>query len=277
MCGKTSLQDAKSQLPLLIFEYYQETTKSYRYTWFLVLEILVIIIAISAFLAIFTVLFLRKKRTSLISETLLRAQEQERARFSYELHDSVVQDIKAEQLFVQMLASCVTKNQKSEELLYKIDLLEKKILSNLRNIIKNLSLPQFEKIPLENLITEYCAETAFINDIECPVYIASAVLLEKLSPDKKLHVFRIIQESISNAIKHGGATEIGVLIREDFEQRTLLIFVTDDGVGFDTTQTFSQNHFGLRAMKSRASFIKAKLTIESEKGDGTMVKLVLQG
>lgn len=274
--GETTLHELVRSLSMFVSEYYKNTTDSYRYIWFLILIILIIVIIISVLLIVFTFLFLQKKRSSLIGESILNAQEQERAKFSYEIHDSVVQDIKAEQLFVQTLSSTIKqtqKNQKTIELLNKIELLDKKIITNLRSIIKNLSLPQFEKVPLQNLIVEFCNETAFINDISCPVFISSAEILENLTPEKKLHVFRIIQESITNAIKHSNSKEVSVLIREDIAQNKLYIYISDDGDGFNTNQVFESKHYGLRAMNSRASLIKAKLSIESEIGEGTMVKL----
>lgn len=271
--GDSTLQEVNKTLPILITQYYKSTTDSYRYIWFLILIILIIIIIISVLLVVFTFLFLQKKRTSIISESILNAQEQERAKFSYEIHDSVVQDIKAEQLFVQTLSSTIKKDKQTSDLLNKIEILDKKIITNLRSVIKNLSLPQFEKVPLKNLIIEFCSETAFINDILCPVHISSSELLENLAAEKKLHVFRIIQESITNAIKHSNSKEVSVLIREEIEQNKILIFISDDGDGFDTNQTFGSKHYGLQAMKSRANLIKAKLTIESEIGEGTMVKL----
>ena len=86
----------------------------------------------------------------------------------------------------------------------------------------------------------------------------------------------IIGEALTNVLKHAGATEIVVLIRnaKGEEEKGLYIFISDDGKGFDTENIDEKKHFGLRGMKNRADLIRAGLFITSEKDSGTQIKII---
>ena len=116
-------------------------------------------------------------------------------------------------------------------------------------------------------------------------YAEDPSLFAKLNTEQKLHVFRIVQESVNNALKHSKASEISVILREESGaknpgQRRLLFLVSDDGIGISEQKApddvISQNtHLGLKGMKSRAELLGAKLEIKSDKETGTQIKLYL--
>ena len=84
----------------------------------------------------------------------------------------------------------------------------------------------------------------------------------------------ISQEAITNAARHAGATEIGVLL--EFETRQLRLSVTDDGCGFDPAQPpVSEGGFGIVSMRERAAELHAALQVVSKPGQGTVVSLCL--
>ncbi len=83
-------------------------------------------------------------------------------------------------------------------------------------------------------------------------------------------IYRIVQEALTNATKHGGARKAYVEIVED--QTTVRISVRDDGQGFDTTARSAG--FGLIGMNERAELLGGSLTIESAEGKGTAVSCV---
>ena len=94
-------------------------------------------------------------------------------------------------------------------------------------------------------------------------------------------MFRIVQESLNNVAKHAKAKNCSLTIRNgtDKNKKSLVFFVTDDGIGFDTTSlTRAENtlHFGLQSMKSRADLIGAKLEISSAPDDGTEIRLEVE-
>jgi signal transduction histidine kinase len=95
-----------------------------------------------------------------------------------------------------------------------------------------------------------------------------------LPPQVENHVQRVALEAVTNAIKHAAARRIGVQLDFDHAEQVVLS-VSDDGRGFDATRlpAVSSGHFGLFGMKERAQKVKGELTIESQEGRGTEVRL----
>ena len=166
-------------------------------------------------------------------------------------------------------------------------MLEERNMKNIRSIIRNLTPPEIETADFSNLLGEYARNIQDLNGIECKYYSEADELLKKLSSEQKLHIFRIIQESVNNAIKHAQASEISIFVREDKTSDDLIFLVSDDGTGFDINQqeedreeaddlTKTGTHLGLRGMKSRASLLGAELTINSNIDCGTQIKIKLK-
>lgn len=93
-----------------------------------------------------------------------------------------------------------------------------------------------------------------------------------LAPDQQLACFRILQESLSNAVKHASPTRIDVVLSFDDDAATLT--VVDNGAGFDPKQG-RKGHYGLETMRERANSINAGLRVKSSPGAGTQVSLTL--
>lgn len=100
-----------------------------------------------------------------------------------------------------------------------------------------------------------------------------------LSQKKARVVFAILQEAIHNVRKHARARNVFVRLRISEDGSRLICEVEDDGVGFDLAAVEAhydeRNTFGLLNMRERAELIEAELTIESEPGQGTLVRLVV--
>ena len=89
-----------------------------------------------------------------------------------------------------------------------------------------------------------------------------------------------MQESLTNAIKHSGASELSLIVRE--ENGNLIFLISDDGRGFsenDKKDNFSEEstHLGLKGMKSRAEILGAELIVNSNSESGTQVRLTVGG
>jgi len=93
----------------------------------------------------------------------------------------------------------------------------------------------------------------------------------RVPPDVELAVFRIVQEALSNAIKHAQASKI--TIRLDLTDGPSAV-VADDGVGFDpSSRQIRERHLGITSMEERAAAIGASFHIESAPGRGTTVRV----
>ena len=218
-----------------------------------------------------------------ITKTIVQVQEKERERISRDLHDTVLQDIRAEQLFLDKLKKIISSKEKDEELenvLEKIDFLGKSSLKNTSMIVKNLVPPEVEMEDFMLSLNDLVHNFQNTREIQCSFYTNSNVLLKKLDIEQKIHIYRIIQEAMTNAAKHANPTEINVVVREDLENNLINFFITDDGCGFISKTTKDINienstSLGLKGMESRAIILNGTLDIHSDEETGTHIKLVV--
>ena len=99
---------------------------------------------------------------------------------------------------------------------------------------------------------------------------------DNASPDVDLQLFRIAQEAVTNAIRHGRPTRIDISV--SYDERQVALTIADDGCGFDphaqTSAPHDNEHFGLVTMRERAEHVGGGLRIESVPGTGTTVHAV---
>jgi signal transduction histidine kinase len=94
----------------------------------------------------------------------------------------------------------------------------------------------------------------------------------RLPEPVQLAFYRIAQEALNNVVKHAQAETITISYVGEPEQPAATLTIADDGIGFDQSAV-PTNHYGLRIMSERATEIGAAFTIESEPGEGTLVRV----
>lgn len=93
--------------------------------------------------------------------------------------------------------------------------------------------------------------------------------------EKNLNIYRIVQEILSNAIKHSGAEKISLLVRT-FDEKNLKIIISDGGKGFDLKSALkTKNHFGLKNIQTRVKSLGGQVNFFTEKGEGTQVSVTV--
>ena len=218
-----------------------------------------------------------------ITKTIVQVQEKERERISRDLHDTVLQDIRAEQLFLDKLKKIISSKEKDEELeniLEQIISSGKSSLKNTSMIVKNLVPPEVEMEDFMLSLNDVVRNFQNTREIQCSFYTNSNVLLKKLDIEQKTHIYRIVQEAMTNAAKHANPTEIKVVVREDLENNLINFFITDDGCGFNNKTVKEigiekSTKLGLKGMESRAILLNGNLQIQSDEETGTHIKLVV--
>jgi signal transduction histidine kinase len=198
---------------------------------------------------------------------VFEAQEEERRRIARELHDGVGQTITAIRMNYLSFATKVPDNEmtpgfkKIEEML---DNAGKEVRSISHQMIPR-ELEQFGLVPaiegmlhlnLEHASIQYQFEHSGFNG--------------RINPQTELVLFRILQELISNVIKHSEATTLNVQLVK--LKSHVALTVSDNGVGFDVEQK-EKNGIGLLNIASRVDGIKGHLHYESAPGEGTTVTI----
>lgn len=218
---------------------------------------------VAVFLVIVYFVFINEQQKQrIIMSAIISEIEKERSRIACELHDSVAQDLRA---------SSISKNpdRKTE--------LEMKAISNIRSICFNLNPPGLEQNRLDNSIRELCSNFQSASGIETNLFIDEKINFENFTGEEKINIYRIIQESLNNVLKHSQSDSVSVTVQQ-FQQK-IAIEISDDGIGFDVENPpaadSEEKHFGLNSMEQRAKILGGKFKVTSEKNVGTVVRLEL--
>ena len=147
-------------------------------------------------------------------------------------------------------------------------------IDEIRKLSKRLSVSFVNTTALEDAIKELIETVAASNQLTITFHNESFTSPHKNEPIK-LAVYRILQEHLTNVVKHAEARHVEVTLRQSEYKLTLI--VVDEGKGFDTTK--KSEGIGLRNMRSRAESLMGIFTIDSEPGKGStlFVQLPLQG
>lgn len=203
----------------------------------------------------------------------LAAAEAERHRWARELHDETLQSLSA----LRIGLSAAERSQQPELLARTVrsatEQLEESIAS-LRALITDLRPAALDELGVTAAI-EALAERSARREIEVDVDVDLAyergLQRTRLTPELEATLYRIVQEALTNASKHGGARRAVVEIHEEPTQVRLR--VRDDGAGFDPTA--ETNGFGLLGMRERVDLHGGELAIDSAPGRGTEVRATL--
>ncbi|CAL2075778.1 ATP-binding protein [Tenacibaculum sp. 190524A02b] len=201
----------------------------------------------------------KQKLQAQFSKELINSQEEERSRLASELHDSVGQKL--------MLLSKQTKNQKEENL----GILADSTLEEIRSISRGLYPATFERIgitaSIQSMINEVDANTNLFFTTEIDN-------IDKLLPkENALHLYRIIQEILSNIIKHSKAKSVSISISK--KENRIETIIEDNGEGFELSEKLNSNtSLGMKTLFERSRIIKSKLFFNNRANKGTVMQLV---
>jgi signal transduction histidine kinase/streptogramin lyase len=205
---------------------------------------------------------------------LIDSQEQERRRIAAELHDSLGQHlivIKNRALLGSMHSADGVKDQFDE-----ISASATQSIDEVKQIAWNLRPYHLDKLGLGASIEAMAERIGGSSDIAFTVTIPS--MSGVVASDHDINVYRIVQESLNNIVKHSGATRASIEIASDGAD--LVITIADNGRGFDAkaarTATIGSG-FGLAGVGERVGMLGGRHSIVSAPGRGTTVTIVLPG
>ena len=191
------------------------------------------------------------------------AQEEERRRIASDIHDDPIQVMSAADIRAQSLARRIQDPELRQEAEELHDVIRSSV-ERLRHLLFKLRPPALDREGLVPALRAYMGNADPVPEIE------DAMAFEPPSELRAI-LFRIAQEAIGNARKHGSATTIHVSIGG--QESGILLVVTDDGQGFDVgvIESPAPGHIGLPTMIERAQLAGGRCEIESEPGRGTSV------
>jgi PAS domain S-box-containing protein len=200
-----------------------------------------------------------------IAEAVVVAQEKERSEIGKELHDNVNQLLSASRLYIE-----AAKNERKDAdvLLTQASEYVMTAIEEIRILSKVLNTPLINEIGLLETVENMVEDLMVVNKIKIEVEkksFSEACLQENF----KLTLFRIIQEQVTNILKHSKATKASISLYRSKTQ--IYLHIKDNGIGFDTTK--KGNGIGLANINSRAALYKGKINISSAKSKGTLLEI----
>jgi signal transduction histidine kinase len=206
---------------------------------------------------------------SKLSQRLMEVQEQERTRIARDLHDDVSQRMSFLAMDAArvraMLADGAAEVSGALGALYD-DLIT--LGRDVQAISRRLHTSKVEYLGLAAAAGSLCRETASRHGIEVD-YVHERVP-SPLADGVAISLFRVLQEALTNLVKHSGARRCRVTLRGSPDALTLE--VADDGRGFDTATAMKGHGLGLTSMRERLKLVGGEIAVESAAGRGTTVR-----
>lgn len=197
---------------------------------------------------------------------------EERNRIARELHDAVSQKLFSLRLTADAASALIDRDPKrAAEELATVRKLAAEASSELREIVVGHRPPDLAGDGLDKALRK---QVELLDRVHEPAMrFAGCDCVPMLTEQGQEAVYRIAQEAMHNALKHADASRIDVVLTVD--DGAAILQVTDDGVGFVPASTAAGRRLGLASMRERAQAAGGTLTVTSEPGGGTTVRLVV--
>lgn len=212
-----------------------------------------------------------RKRIQDFSEGALRSVEEERQRIARELHDDTAQRLATLMLKVRLLTKETDDAHRAQGLAE----LREQILETaegVKRIARGLRPPELEEVGLRSALQVHARGLREATGFEVEVDMEPVEHL--LDPEAKLCLYRIIQESLSNALRHSGSSHARVTIW--VEEGQVAAQVEDQGRGFHAGRATADGAgLGLVGMQERAVMLGGRVLVDSTPGEGTRIRIEL--
>ncbi|MBI3193465.1 MAG: hypothetical protein HYZ34_03235 [Ignavibacteriae bacterium] len=217
----------------------------------------------------------KRKAQEVFSRQLIERQEAERKRIATDLHDSVSQHL----LMIKnkLLITLHDVSNSSEELRHVKDAAEyaTQAIKEIREISHNLRPSSLDQLGLTLSLESLAQKISDAVSLNCTVQIEN--IDGVISKENEINLFRIVQESLNNIIKHSEAKNLRFTIHRSVSE--IIIAIDDDGKGIPSdileASTMQKEHFGLTGMFERARILSGTLTITHRTEGGTSVNLII--
>lgn len=254
MESKFNLKEKENVIKLKEAEVINERTQKYAFT--------TIALALIVSLIVLIFYFRNKQKTKEILEI-----QKERERIARELHDNIGSQLT---YLINSIDdfSDTSLNQKDE--LENLGIYARNTIQDLRQTIWAMNKKKVSLLELQTKLNDYLNQNLnFPSAPKFELHFLSENDFE-FGPVQALNIFRIIQETVNNALKHGAASQIRIEIT--YFNQQVQFKISDNGKGFETNKNFD-GHFGLQNMQKRAKEINAEFDLISEPNKGTQVIL----
>jgi len=216
---------------------------------------------------------LNRALTSLqsLSERMTRAQEEQRRKIAFELHEQSGQEIGALMIHLQLLeAHCG--GQEAQTHLQSARTIARLALERVRTMSLDLHPSQLEALGLYAALHGYCTQQA--EEHGWIMHFDALQTSERPHRDVEIACFRVVQEALANVARHANATQVWVSLRRSDDE--LQLSVRDNGFGFDaggTGERIGHAGLGLSGMAERVRQVAGRMDVRSSRDSGTEIEV----
>lgn len=200
----------------------------------------------------------------------LQSQEEERKRIGRDLHDDVGSAL-------SNLRMVISKSDSANDAISLANKTYKPLIDNIittvRNISHTLSPPGLDLFGLEHTLHELCDTFNISGKLRLTMENSSGQDIDTIGKERSLTLYRVVQELLSNTVKHAEATEINIMISKLSKEAFILTY-QDNGKGMDAV-AIKKSGMGMQNIESRLGMIKADYTITSTPGKGFKIVINL--
>lgn len=206
-----------------------------------------------------------------LEKELLEASEREQRRIGHDLHDSLGQHLTATALAGKVLVKKLADKSLPEAAAAdRLVVMMEQSIELTRKLARSLHPIELERNGLASALQNLAANIANAFSVSCRFENSGEAI--SIGPEKEIHLYRIAQEAVSNAIRHGRARN--VIISLDSVGEKIMLVVTDNGAGLPPDARMEQG-MGLRIMEYRADMIGATFDIQNLPAGGTRAVCIL--
>ena len=209
------------------------------------------------------------------AQLLLAARESEKREIAKALHDEIGTASVMLSALVSLAKQSASQGDTQQVLadLDRLQLQTQQSMERLRTIVVALRPPSLDtdgalRGSIEVLLSEVCNLGRLSYQFHCPANMSEKGIADRV----KILLYRIVQEALSNVVKHAHATEVDVSLKRS--KGNLFLTVQDNGEGFIREKGSSLHHVGLLAMRNSVQLLSGRLTISSKPGKGTCIQAV---
>ncbi|NTW36761.1 MAG: GAF domain-containing sensor histidine kinase, partial [Syntrophobacteraceae bacterium] len=204
-----------------------------------------------------------------LSRKLVKIQEAERSHIARELHDEAGQTLTSLMVALRLLEREAHRPEAVISGIAEMKRTLDAVLKNLHRLGMDLRPVSLDHLGLVAALRQHVQSIANNHGID--VQFESLLTSTRFSSDVEISLYRIVQEALTNVIRHADATQVDVLLEQRADR--IILVVEDNGVGFDLPSAMNNGRLGLFGMRERVEMLAGKLNIESAPGKGTTVQV----
>ena len=208
------------------------------------------------------------KQQDIAMQGILEAEEKERKRIASDLHDGVGQLMSAAWLNLKAFNEQATLTPEGQQLFDKSLVLVDESCKEVRSVSHNMMPNALLKKGLVNAVREFIQQ---ISGNKLSINLQTDGLHKPIPNHVEMVLYRVIQESVNNVIKHAEASNLDISISQ--EPDGIDVMIEDNGKGFDAVKVTDSDGIGLNNIKNRVQYLKGTVEWNTTSGNGTLVAI----